>query len=350
MNELKWIKWMLSIIALTLVVYVLKELRAIFLPLIFAIFLSFVFAPLNSALIKRKIPKALVIVLMMVIIFVFFALIGGVIYAAINSFVVEFPKYQQRAIDAVNQYYMDFQELVLRLEVIFDRIPEWLDHASLLSPGSFSLTRVFTGTMGTFLDFMTKLFLTLIFLMFLVAGADKLKVRIEKVLTETRNKQTLNTFNNIQNQMKRYFGYKSAISLGTSLVTMLIVMIFKVDFVVLTGLLIFVLNFIPNIGSIVASFFPIIICLLEYGFGWRVIGVAFFVTTTQMVFGNIIEPNMMGERLNLSPIVVLISLIFWGWVWGIVGMMLAVPITSAINIVIKEIDEKSVISAIISGH
>ncbi|MCB5264014.1 MAG: AI-2E family transporter, partial [Candidatus Cloacimonadaceae bacterium] len=70
---------------------------------------------------------------------------------------------------------------------------------------------------------------------------------------------------------------------------------------------------------------------------------------TQMLFGNVLEPKIQGENLNLSPIMVLVSLIFWGWVWGIVGMVLAVPITSAINIILIQIDEKNLVSAIISG-
>lgn len=252
-------------------------------------------------------------------------------------------------IDMINQSYSDVQELILHMEGVFSRIPEWFDRSQILSPGSISIPRIVTGTMGTFVDFLVQLFLTLVFLMFIVAGAEKMGKRIRNVLTESNNRRTFYMIDNIQHQMTKYFLNKSLISLGTSLTSMFFVLIFRVDFVIMTGLLVFALNFIPNIGSIVASGFPILICFLQYGFGWRLIGVASLLIMTQMTFGNIIEPNLMGERLNLSPIVVLLSLIFWGWVWGAVGMIVAVPLTSAINIVIKELDDGKIISAIISG-
>lgn len=349
--DVKWMKVILTMIGTIIAVIVIRELKTIFLPLVFAIFLSFVFAPLNDFLSKHKIPKFIVIILMMIIIFGLLTLVGLIIYTAINSFVIEFPKYQARMIDMVNKTYADFQGFILRMEVLFSRIPEWFDRSQILSPGSFSLPRMVTGTMGSFVDFVMKLFLTLIYLAFIVAGSDRLKIRLEKSLTGRgkTGEKTFKAINGIRKQMKEYFLKKTIISLGTSFISMLFVLILRVDFVIITGLLIFVLNFIPNIGSIVASFFPVLICLLQYGFGWRVIGVAFFMLVTQMTFGNIIEPNYMGKGLNLSPIVVLLSLIFWGWVWGLIGMVIAVPLTSALNIMLKEIDDRSVISAIISG-
>ncbi len=347
--DIKWIKALLTIIAVVVIVYVLRELKAIFLPLVFAAFLSFIFYPLNRFLYNHKIPKPLVIILMMIIVLAVFALLGLIIYISVNSFIIEFPKYQARMITMINESYSDMQGLILRMEGIFSKIPEWFDRSQILSPGSISIPRIVTGTMGTFFDFLVQLFLTLIFLMFIVAGAEKMGKRIRRVLTESYNRRTFYMIDNIQHQMTKYFLNKSLISLGTAMTSMFFVLIFRVDFVIMTGLLIFTLNFIPNIGSIIASGFPILICFLQYGFGWRFLGLASFMIMTQMTFGNIIEPNLMGERLNLSPIVVLLSLIFWGWVWGPVGMIVAVPLTSAINIVVKELDSASLFSAIISG-
>ncbi len=350
MEDIKWIKLLLSVIALTIIVVVLRELKAIFLPLVFAIFLSFIFAPINNALTKRHIPKFVTIIILLMLILIFFGVVAGILYISVNSLITELPKYQDKMIILVNDSYADIQEHLRKLDNVFANIPSWFDKSQLLSPGRFSITQFLTGTMGTFFDVMVKLFLTLIFLMFIVAGANKLEARIRNVLTETRNKQTLFLMHSISEQMKKYFLHKTLISLGTASTSMLFVWIFKIDFIVITGVLIFILNYIPNIGSIVASFFPILICFLQYGFSWQLIAISSMMVIIQTVFGNIIEPNVMGERLNLSPIVVLISLIFWGWVWGTTGMILAIPITSAINIILKQIDEKNIISAIISEN
>ncbi len=347
MSELKAVKILLTIIVIPVLVLMLKTLKAIFIPLIIAIFLSFLFAPLITALEKRKVPSYLTIILVLVIIFFFFALIGGVIFAATNTFISEFPKYQQKLVTMIDQSSHGFHQLGERASVMMGTLP-FFDFSELIAGAGFSLPRILSGTMGTFIDFGINLFLTMIFLMFIVSGTGKLESRLKKVINQDDNVRTLATMLNIQTQIQRYFFNKTLISLGTALTGMFFLIIFGVDFVIITGLLLFILNFIPNIGSIIASSFPVIIALVQYGFGWRVGGVALTMIGTQMIFANILEPRLMGEKLNLTPIMILISLIFWGWVWGITGMMLAVPITSAINIILKHFDDNNLISAIIS--
>jgi predicted PurR-regulated permease PerM len=174
--------------------------------------------------------------------------------------------------------------------------------------------------------------------------------RFKQVLDDSRRTQTATTILNIQQKIQKYLLTKTVISLLTAIVGMILMMLFGVDFVLICGILLFVMNYIPNIGSVIASAIPIIICLLQSGFGIRFVSFSLLIIATQMLFGNVIEPKIQGNRLNLSPIMVLVSLIFWGWVWGIVGMLLGVPITSAINIILLQLDEKNLISAIISGH
>jgi predicted PurR-regulated permease PerM len=338
----------LTIIALTIVVIILKELKSIFLPLTFAIFLTFIFSPFNAYLSKYRVPKVIIIILMLLIILIFFAVAGFALYTAVGSFASQMPKYQELFIDKINETYIYIQQLLFRFESIFPNLPALFDRGHIISPSSASITRLVTGTMGSFFDFVVGVSLTLVFFIFLVAGVDRLSARIKKALTEARNKQALKMINNIQEHMKRYFITKTLISLGTSLVGMLLIWIFGIDFVIVAGILLFVLNFIPNIGSIISSSFPILTCFLQYGFGWKLIGISIGMLAVQVTFGNLIEPNVVGERLNLTPLVVLISLIFWGWVWGIIGMLISVPITSAINIILKEINEDNIISAIIS--
>ena len=123
----------------------------------------------------------------------------------------------------------------------------------------------------------------------------------------------------------------------------------RLDFVIFSALLIFILNFIPNIGSFIATLFPILIGLINYGFSLRVLLVATGLVLTQFIIGNIIEPKITGKNLNLSPIVILISLIFWGWTWGIVGMILAVPLTSAVKIIFEHIEVLKPIANLISS-
>jgi AI-2 transport protein TqsA len=177
-----------------------------------------------------------------------------------------------------------------------------------------------------------QIFLTLVFLLFLVGGSGKLEKRVRRVLNEDENQQTFETLMSIQTQIQRYFTHKTLISLCAASVAMILLWIFGVDFVIVAGLFYFVLSFIPNIGSILSTLFPITICFLQYGFGFRLVALVILLIGNEMLFGNYVEPRIMGNKLNLSPM----------------GMMIAVPITSAINIILKRMDDKSLVSAIIS--
>lgn len=347
MRDLKSIRVLLTIIAVPIVVLMLKTLKTIFIPLIFAVFLSFLFAPLITAMRRKKIPTAVTISTMLIIIVLFFALVGGGIFAAVNTFIAEFPRYQLILGQMLQDTTESLSTWAQASDLIIADLPLY-DISELINSSGFSLPKLLSGTMGTFIDYSVTMFLTMIFLMFLVTGTGKMEARIKRFFNEEDKVKSIATMMSIQTQIQKYFFNKTLISLGTALTGMLFLFIFGVDFILMAGMLLFILNFIPNIGSIIASLLPMLISLVQYGFGWRTIAVASCLIFTQIVFANILEPRLMGQKLNLTPIMVLISLIFWGWVWGITGMMLAVPITSAINIILKHFDDKNLISAIIS--
>lgn len=345
--ELKWIRILLIALLLPVVIIILKVLKTIFIPLIFAIFISFVFAPMRSWLSKHKLPFWLNMLLMLLVILIVFAILGSVIYAAGNSFIQQIPKYQQKMAEQLQNLQILYEQGAAKLDIAFARIPSF-DASTLLSEERFSITGFATKSMGIFMNAGSHIFLTLVFLLFLVGGSGKMEKRVRRVMTEAENQKTFDALLSIQTQIQRYFTNKTLISFCAASIAMLLLWIFGVDFVIIAGLFYFVLSFIPNIGSILSTLFPMTICLLQYGFGFRLIALILLLIGNELFFGNFVEPRVLGNKLNLSPIVVLISLIFWAYVWGIVGMMIAVPITSSINILLKQINEKSLISAIIS--
>jgi len=345
--EFRWIRILLIILCLPVVVMILKTLEAIFIPLIFAIFISFIFAPMRAWLSKHKLPFWLNMLLMLIIILIVFFTLGMVIYAAGSSFVQQLPKYQVKMAQEIQYLQGLYEQIMGRLDLAFTQIPN-IDSSALLNGGSFSITDFATKTMGIFMDAGSRVFLTLVFLLFLVGGAEKMKQRVRRVMTEAENHQAFDTLLSIQTQIQSYFINKTLISLCAATVAMLLLWMFGVDFVIIAGLFYFVLSFIPNIGSILSTLFPITICLLQYGLGFRLVALILLLIGNELFFGNFVEPKLMGNKLNLTPIMVIISLVFWAYVWGIVGMMIAVPITSSINIILKRINKNSMISAIIS--
>jgi predicted PurR-regulated permease PerM len=184
----------------------------------------------------------------------------------------------------------------------------------------------------------------------MLAGRNSLILRIHKSFSQRKADQILYTINSIENQVQHYLLIKTFVSILTAIISGVILYIGGFDFVLFSALLIFVLNYIPNFGSIVATTFPVIIGLINDGFSLKVALVAAGLIMTQMIIGNIIEPRITGRNLNISPIVILLSLIFWGYVWGIIGMMLAVPLTSAIKIIFSQIEGLKPIASMISAE
>lgn len=174
--------------------------------------------------------------------------------------------------------------------------------------------------------------------------------RITKAFEPPRADKIRYVIDSIEDQVQHYLLIKTFVSALTAVIAGVIIFSGRFDFVIFSALLIFVLNFIPNFGSIVATLFPILIGFLKFGFSLRVVLVAVGLMVTQFVIGNIIEPMITGKSLNLSPIVILIALIFWGYIWGIVGMMLAVPLMSAIKIFLENIPDLKPLADLISAE
>lgn len=347
-DSLRWTNILLTIIALPVMVIVLKTLRSIFIPLILAIFLSFLFAPITRWLSKKKVPMWVTLVLLLLIIIIFFAVLLGLLYSAGNSIVTGLPRYQSRFVGLVDSG-MDFlgrQAENLNLDV--ESLPH-PDFAQMLSTGAGTLTKTISSTMGSVINAIMTLVITLIFMMFIVSGANRMEKRLKSAMGATSNERAMDTVNSIQEQLQNYLVTKSLISLGTAIVGVLLMWAFGVDFILVCALVRFVMNYIPNIGSVISSVLPMLICLLQYGAGFRTIAFAILTIAMEMLSGNVVEPKIQGDRMDLNPLTVLIALIFWGWVWGIMGMIFAVPMTAAINIILKQLKPNNLISAIISG-
>ena len=153
----------------------------------------------------------------------------------------------------------------------------------------------------------------------------------------------------IHQQTQTYITVKTSVSLVTAIISFIIMTLFDLNHALVWAILIFILNFIPNIGSIIAIIFPVIMGILQFGkFG--IVGALFVVLTlVQVIVGNFVEPKMMGDQLNISPFVVLISLSVFGAIWGIIGMFLSVPLTVIIMIIFSHFDSTRPIAVLLSG-
>ena len=343
MQETRVIAAFLGFISAALLVVILQQLSTIFIPLSFAVLLSIMLRPALRQMRKLRIPQGLGLALMMAVIFFVFYLTGLVVYSSGASFAREFPKYEA-------SLERTLQTTLETIELPADQLRNYflnLDWNKTLE--KFSITSAVSTTLGSFLAFMGNVLLILLFTVFMLSGQLRMGKKIGRAFIPSRAEKIIEVLTTIEQRVQTYLLTKLLISIGTALVSVGFIILFSVDFPVIAGVIIFALNFIPNIGSVIATIFPILVCFLEYGYSWRVPGMAACLIATQMVFGNVLEPLVMGRGLNLSPLVVILSLIFWGWVWGIIGMVLAVPLTSTMVIIFEHIEPLRPVAVLMSG-
>lgn len=343
-RESKTVKISLAILVIIAFGFILHILQSVFKPLFIALILSYIFEPLLKLMRRIKIPQFLAIFFVLIITFVCFYLIGLIIYSNINAFSEEFPKYQ----DKFNQLYLGIIEKLQIPQAEVQQYYAEIDWAALLE--KLSLPSLLSSSVGSFINFLANLFLILLFTVYIMLGREHLVVNIGKAFPGERSETIYRMMDNINKGIQKYFFAKALISLGTGFIAAIVLLIFGVDFAWIWGLLTFLLNFIPNIGSVVATFPPILVAIFQFGGFFPAIWIGTLLISLQIVMGNVIEPLIMGKSLNMSPLVIIVSLIFWGFIWGPIGMILAVPISSTIQIICSNIESLKPISILIADE
>jgi AI-2 transport protein TqsA len=317
---------------------VLRLAKPVLFPFFLAVFLSFVLAPLLDFLTRLKIPRIISIIFILILAFFILYLLGSLIYTTGKSFAAELPKYSQK-VDSLITSIQERYNLSGSEWQPFD----WANQFDLNRVGGILL-----DALGPFLSFISNLFLVLLFLIFILAGRGQIGPKIDRAFTNDRASEVFGVIQNIDSQIQRYMAIKTVVSFFTGVFVFIVLMFFGVDFAILFGLLTFLLNYIPNIGSFIATAIPVFIAIFQFGTIWPAVWILVILIVIQQIMGAVVEPRLMGEGLDLSPLVILFFLFFWGWLWGIPGMILAVPIAAIFKIVISNIPELEFIAVFMS--
>lgn len=336
----------LGIILLFLMVWILILGKTIILPFMIAIFLSILLDPIVSLLIRLKIPLSIAVTLTLLLAFIFLYLIGLLVYANVETFINQLPVYQDRLLSWLAAITTRIELLIgqpLNLKNI--KIGEWLGPLQ-----GFSFAKGIFSSVGTFVSFFLNMLIIIIFIAYLLTGKRSINRKIEQAFPESQSRRIIAILDNVNTQVQIYLGVKTIISLITGLGSIAIFIAFGLEYAAFWGFLIFLFNYIPNIGSIVASLLPTLFSLIQFGSPIRALWLIVALTILQFTMGNIVEPRYMGRSLNLSPLVVILSLIFWGYIWGITGMILAVPILGTMTIIFENFESLKFISVFIRGN
>jgi predicted PurR-regulated permease PerM len=284
---------------------------------------------------QRKIPTTLAVFVIIILLLGVFYLSGTFLFSRFSAFVTAYPKYHSRMTELIAivsaQWNLDF------------------DPFAGINWGQ-NIGRILVTFSQSIFGFVSKLVLVTIFLFFILLGKPFFRYKILKSFSAQDADQISDIAFSITAQIRRYLGLQFIISSVTGVLVWLVLAIIGVDFAITWGAFAFFLNFIPAVGSIVASIPPILLALVQfYPALWPGVITGFALLTIQLGIGNGIAPKVLGDQLNLSPVVVLLSLLFFGWLWGIAGALLSVPIAAAIKIVCENIETLHPISVMMGS-
>ena len=333
---------MLGLIVLAL--FVLKATSEVMIPVAFALFLFAFVNPLMEKLSKFKIPNVISIILIMLFVVSIFLVVGYFMGIMVNLLIAKLPYYAERvkAVDILlSQYVIKY----------LDDVPRDFSIISSLNVDWYSLLMGWlTSISSRVLSLLSDVMIILITLMFLLFERSTFMPKVSVALDNDKGQKLSSLLGKINKQIAKYLSFKTIISLATGLCFYLTALVTGLDFALLWGFLAFVLNFIPTIGSIIVTGLTIFMAVIQFTPDWiMIVYVAVLTISIEMVLGNIIDPRIQGVQLNISPLMILISLSFWGYIWGIAGMFLAVPIMSIIQIVCLMVPSLKPIAIILSS-
>lgn len=335
MSDNKLVDASIILIAIVFLGFILKTFDSFLRPFAIAIILTLLLIPLFRYTDKKKIPKFITYIGIIL-------LFSGIIYLLVLFISQENQKINQNIPIYENTIDNTIQIIADKTSFNYDEIniKKLFDSVDI----SVLIKSIIQGVLGLG----SELFIALIFTIFLIPSHKKLVETLNKNLDKKSFKKFSSALSNIEKSIRDYLYTKTLISLGTAIISGLILMMFKTDFIWILATFIFILNFIPNVGSFIAVFLAIIVYALKMGLGINVFWLLLLLTLVQLLFGNIIEPKFTGDKLKLSPIIILLSLFIWFYIWGIIGMMLAVPLTSILKITLEHIDSTKNIGGMLS--
>jgi len=316
------LKTLIGLASFVIIIAGMKAAASLLIPFIFAAFIAIICIPPLMWLQSKKVPQFLAVIIVVIGILIIGWILVAMITGATADLSDKLPYYQDR----LTELTVEAEEWVKTLPF---EIPDSVLRDNLDPSMAMNLVSNTIASLGSIL---TDSFLIVLMVIFILLEASTLPGKIRSAIGKPDS--PLSQYTDVIKNVNKYLGIKTLISIGTGFTIFLWLIILGVDFPILWGLLAFILNFVPNIGSLLASVPPIIIALIQFGIGKALLtGIGFFAANT--IFGSILEVKIFGKGLGLSTLVVFISLIFWGWVLGPIGMLLSVPLTMIIKIILE---------------
>ncbi|RHW77072.1 AI-2E family transporter [Colwellia sp. RSH04] len=331
------VKGFVTVAAVFIILAGVKVAASIIVPFLLSLFIAIICNPLIAKASQYKIPKA-ISVIFVIVCFVFVALsLTGLVGKSLNELSQQLPQYRVQ----LKEQFVWLTELFTKynIDISISVLSEYFDPAAAMGLAAEMLSG--------FGSVMANLFLIILTVVFMLFESASFPLKLHFAMDDPEMR--LNQIERFLAAVNNYIAIKTLVSLATGCIVSIMLWAFGLDFYLLWGVLAFLLNYIPNIGSIIAAVPPMTLAILQLGIGEAgLIGLGYVMIN--MVMGNIVEPRYLGKGLGLSTLVVFLSLIFWGWLLGTVGMLLSVPLTMILKIGLENSPEGRWLAVMLSDE
>jgi AI-2 transport protein TqsA len=333
----------LLILALIALGATLHLMQPVLLPFVVALFLTNLFRPLVAWLRRMHVPMAVALLIVMLVVGGVMLALGLVAITSVQSLIAALPRYEARWNTEILPWMLSLLDSApdaIRTQV---RSLQWSNIVQV----SAIVGVVFAGA-GGFLSVVSNVGLILLYMLFILSGQGLFGRKLRDAYPEHADELSA-VIKRIDERTERYFITVTVMNLVTGIITLFVLWAFGLDLALLWAIVTFLVAFIPTIGSIITLALPILVAFLQFSNPITAVWLALTLIAVQFLWGSVLTPRLMGSRLDLSPLLVLLSLLFWGWVWGPWGMILSVPITSMIKIALESVPETKPIAVLMSA-
>lgn len=341
MKDTKTTNILLLIIVIPVIFYLLKILSFIFIPLVFSMFIALLFLPLMRWLTKRKVPKPISILMIILIIAGIFKIGGELIHLSINEILSADNAFFEKAEANLLSIIVSIESFFGIERVIGDNVlVHYIEEKNILQ--NFGATLDFiTGTLS--MTLMTSFFVILLL---------SESINFQELLNTTIFKQkhaSVKTFMKIEKDIIKFIKVKFIISLFTGVGFSLACLLFDISFPIFWGLFAFIINFVQMVGSVISVVSLSLFAFVELEPTGTLLFFILTITAVQVLMGGVLEPIFMGRTFSINVITVLVMLMFWGYIWGIPGLIMSIPITVFIKIILEQFPKTKVIASLMTG-
>lgn len=320
-------KTLVAIASIIIILAGIKLANEIVVPFLLSLFIAIICSPMIKFMTKRKVPLWLAITLLLIIFLLGFTFLAGIINSTLQEFTSSIPQYKVQLSSRVKAVLELTQKWHIPVPLTQEEIMSKFDPSSIMN----LVSKLLMGLSGA----LSNIFVIFLVVIFMLLEMPVAKYKLALALSPDDDLSNEKEYiNQVLEGVIGYLGVKTFVSLLTGGLVWILLETLGVEYAILWAILTFLLNYVPNIGSILAGIPIVIQALVLNGFSIG-LGTLIGIVIINMIIGNVLEPKLMGKKLGLSTLVVFLSLLFWGWLLGTVGMLLSVPLTMACKVALE---------------